>query len=64
MARKILTSSVNGRYFQRLITLLRSLIQILESEGSKTGPCGNRVRTSKDNGKVPKRPTAVYRLVR
>jgi hypothetical protein len=56
MARKILTSSTNGRYFERLITLLRSSIHILESKGSKTHPSGTCAWISKDNGKVAQRP--------
>ena len=49
MARKILTSSVNGTYFECLITLLSSLISILENKSPKTDPRGTRERTSKDN---------------
>jgi hypothetical protein len=40
MAWKILTSSANKKYLEYLITLLRSLINVLKSQDPETDPYG------------------------
>jgi hypothetical protein len=48
IARKMLTSSASNKYLERLVTLQRSVIEILESKVPKTDPCGTPEGTGKD----------------
>jgi hypothetical protein len=60
---KILISAVN-RYLWYLITIQRSLINMLNSMVPRTHPCGTPERTSKGSRRVPKIFTEDYWLVR
>jgi hypothetical protein len=50
-------SYANNRCLEYLITLQRSLVNILKSRGPETDPRGTPKRTSKGNERVSKIPT-------
>ena len=57
-------SSANNTYFEYLITLQMSLINILKRRGSSTDSCETAEKTAKGDEKAPKIRTEEYRSVR